>query len=75
MSAPWRAAGLSYLRYANVSAQCVRKALKDTPATDGKLSQKARAELRDTFAAKVFTYQNGQKGDKSKPPLASPDHS
>jgi hypothetical protein len=59
------------LRYANISGQCVRKALKDTPSSDGKLSQKARAELRDTFAAKVFTYQNGQKGDKSKPPLAA----
>jgi F-type H+-transporting ATPase subunit epsilon len=49
----WRQAGISYLRYANICAQVVRRSLKDP--------MKTKAVLRDNTNMKVQAFENGKR--------------
>jgi len=49
----WRQAGISYLRYANICAQVVRRSLKDP--------MKTKAMSRDNTDMKVTVWEGGQK--------------
>jgi len=48
----WRQAGISYLRYANICAQVVRRSLK--------AELQAKASLRDISHMKVIEYEDGK---------------
>jgi len=48
----WRQAGISYLRYANICAQVVRRSLKQELQT--------KASLRDISHMKVIEYDAGK---------------
>ncbi|KAJ1492338.1 mitochondrial ATP synthase epsilon chain-domain-containing protein [Baffinella frigidus] len=49
----WRQAGISYLRYANICAQVVRRSLKEP--------MKTKALLRDNTNMRVSSYEGGKK--------------
>eukprot|EP00284_Hemiselmis_tepida_P014168 CAMPEP_0174926252 /NCGR_PEP_ID=MMETSP1355-20121228/10756_1 /TAXON_ID=464990 /ORGANISM="Hemiselmis tepida, Strain CCMP443" /LENGTH=62 /DNA_ID=CAMNT_0016172273 /DNA_START=12 /DNA_END=200 /DNA_ORIENTATION=- len=49
----WRQVGISYLRYANICAQVVRRSLKEPMRT--------KALARDNTTMKVATVENGQR--------------
>ncbi len=49
----WRQAGISYLRYANICAQVVRRSLKEP--------LKAKAVQRDAANMKVQTFEGGKR--------------
>ncbi|CRG83052.1 hypothetical protein PISL3812_00400 [Talaromyces islandicus] len=55
MSAPWKAAGLTYNRYLAVAAGAVRRSLKDGP--------RLVAERRGLTELKFAKWENGKQGD------------
>jgi hypothetical protein len=63
----WRAAGFSYLRYANICADFVRKALKDGPL-------KEAAQRRTSTDVGFVTWKDGVKAQivSLKNPYAKP---
>lgn len=60
MSGPfYRAAGMSYLRYANISADLLRNVLKEGPL-------KVKAALRQTIHFKYSSYLDGKQGKQGR---------
>ncbi|KAH8704030.1 mitochondrial ATP synthase epsilon chain-domain-containing protein [Talaromyces proteolyticus] len=55
MSAPWKAAGLTYNRYLAVAARTVRRSLKDGP--------RLAAERRGVTDLKFAKWENGKQGE------------
>ncbi|GAB5585316.1 hypothetical protein Unana1_00216 [Umbelopsis nana] len=56
MASPWKSAGISYLKYAQICATAVRNSLKE--------DVRAAAQRRDANGLKVSQWANGKAGEQ-----------
>ncbi|CAO3689627.1 unnamed protein product [Umbelopsis ramanniana] len=56
MASPWKSAGISYLKYAQICARAVRNSLKD--------DVRIAAQRRDNNGLKVAKWENGKAGEQ-----------